>query len=418
MRRRSVLLAVLTAAAGIELLLRGPVRAVGPGGAGDFAAPYAATRAWLQGGNPYDQDLLARTLVAAGRETGADGRPLFTMSVYPPMTFVPLSALAFPPWRAARATWTVMVTAGVVGALLALARLVFPHSPDGRLAVVGAGLALAPFHTAISRGQPGALAIALSIVALAALARQRPRWAGLALGLAVVLKPQVALAFVLYAAVRREWRVLATSAVVIAAALAIGIGALWLHDVPWMEHWMENLRRESAGGEMDPAGVLASQMVDLRPLLVALGAPSATSMALGIGALLLAIALVLIRRPLTDSLLAVAVLATWSVLVGYHRFYDAALVVLPVAWALRELAAPGPHRRAACVTLAAAIPFLVPGGWMLHRAAAAGVFPEAVSASTVFRVVLLPHQTWALLVMFGALVAGMTSGARGGPRAS
>src|SRR6185436_9183971 len=99
-------------------------------------------------------DLLAFILVEQHREPGPDGRPAFTTSVYPPMTFPPIAPVAWLAWPAARMAWTILMLAGVVIALPALARITRGGS-TARLGLFAAVLALAPLHTGFSRGQPG-----------------------------------------------------------------------------------------------------------------------------------------------------------------------------------------------------------------------------------------------------------------------
>jgi hypothetical protein len=402
MNRRIVVLGTLLVLAGIELLVRGPVRALQPGGAGDFAAPYAATRAWMHGTNPYDQAALATLLTDAGRETGPDGRQLFTMSVYPPPTFAALAPIAVMPWPAARFAWTVLLLAAMVAIVFGLAGLLRLEAQPTKETMIVIGIAvaaLAPMHTAISRGQPGALAIGLTALALSAMVTGAPWRSGIALGVGIVLKPQVSAPFLLVALLRREWKTISASVLVVGIALVVGVGMLAVRDVPWMDAWLANIRRENAGGEMDPSGVVAFQMVDLRPLLAALHLP-VLPVAASIGAALLALIVSLGRRGAArDPLLFMSALAVWTVLVGYHRFYDAVLIALPVAWALREIARRGEPRGGAAAVLVAASCFLIPGAWMLQLSVASGRIAPVIAESWWFRTVALPHQIWALLAI-------------------
>ena len=407
---------LVLAVAAIELAARGPLRAVAPGGSADFAAPYAAARAWLLGQNPYDQTLLADILVRQGRELGPDGQPAFTMSVYPPTTFLIIAPVAAFSWPTARLAWIglLLVLFGAsLGALLRLSRI---ETLDGRLVLLAALIALAPFHTGISRGQPAVLSAALLICAVYALDTRAHVRAGAAMALAVILKPQISAPFILYAAIRRRWQAVSWCLASIAVAVGISIGWLAYHDVDWVSAWVSNVRRENEGGEMDAAGALASQMVDLRPLLVALGVTAPTmagaAVSIAIGAILVAYRSVVSLNPM----LFAAALSVWTVLTGYHRFYDAVLLAIPVAWAMRELSARRTSRRVAAITLMSAAPFLVPGAWMLQRGVMSGVIPVEVAGSWVFRTVILPHQIWALLIMQVALLTALRAASGEPPR--
>jgi len=410
MRLQTLVLAILCALAALELIARGPARALRHQGAGDFAAPYAAARAWASGEDPYNQRALAVILRDQGRERDAEGRVLFTASVYPPMTFPIVSPFAWPPWKAARALWTTLLVLAAAGLAWGAARLAGLQD-DARLAVIAAVLALAPLHTGISRGQPGIVAIALIAWALVSLDSDTGMRSGVMLGLAAALKPQLAAPFILYLLLTGRRNAFTWCGLVAGSALVAGIGWLAMHDVPWWDGWLRNIRLENHGGEMDPAGALSSQMIDVRPLLHALRIPDPLSGSIVLAVMLGAIAIVLARGA-TDVLLVTSTVAVWTLLVGYHRFYDGALLALPVAWAIRELAR-GAARAVPWGVLALTAPFLIPGAWMLQLAAERGVVPGWLATSWFFDVVALRHQIWALFAMHAVLLialAGRRSG--------
>jgi hypothetical protein len=98
------------------------------------------------------------------------------------------------------------------------------------------------------------------------------------------------------------------------------------------------------------------------------------------------------------ELLSLSMASVVTLLIVYHRFYDAVLLLFPLALALRGLAgsrAWRPH----LVTLALVAVFFVPGSVMLATAAERGLVPGALAGSAVWEHLLLPHQPLALLAL-------------------
>jgi hypothetical protein len=395
---------VLFAVILIEFLARGPWRALRSGH--DLAPPYAATKAWLAGTNPYEPAVLRDVLLRSGRERDTQGNPEFTPSLYPPPTFVALAPLAAFSWRAARLVFLVMSLALFVWhvrSLLELARLDWRDTAGAALLI--AVVALAPYHTGIALGQLAIPSIALAVIALAHAHRGAERAAGGYLAVATLLKPQIAGPFIVYCWLRGRRRTALIATTACAAATIVGVGWLWLHDVPWVATWRETtgLTREP-GGPLDPAGPLSAQLVDLQPLLAAAGvtAPAIAALVLGAAA---AVALYLLSRrvPARHDLLLLAALAVVTLLPVYHRFYDAGLVCLPVAWLCATLARQGHDRGPALLAAACCAVFLAPGAWMLQRLADQGDVSASLVRSSVWNAVLLRHQNWALVALLVVL---------------
>src|SRR5262249_44342221 len=154
--------------------------------------------------------------------------------------------LAFP---VARQVWLVLATSLVgvaAAALLSLARLSW-RSPAG-LTLITALLALAPCHTGLANRQLTIPAAGLMVLSTWQICRGCPCGGGVSLGLALLLKPQLAAPLVLYHALRRRWS---------AVALALGVGTLatvlaiaWLsvNQVDWLGSWVSGLRQAGTGG--------------------------------------------------------------------------------------------------------------------------------------------------------------------------
>ena len=94
-----------------------------------------------------------------------------------------------------------------------------------------------PVHTGLAQGQPSVLCIALITCAfyLPPLPR-RGYIAGILLGLACCLKPNIAIPFILLCAWRREWSTVLTSFATAIPVFGIGLARLQtLHTAWWQD---------------------------------------------------------------------------------------------------------------------------------------------------------------------------------------
>ena len=109
------------------------------------------------------------------------------------------------------------------------------------------------------------------------------------------------------------------------------------------------------------------------------------------------------RRDRRVGLLDLAILATATLLPLYHRFTDAGLLLVPVTWALTELAREMRAFAAACLFLT--VPFLVPGAAMLYEFSQGPGVLQRLSRTRVWDVLILPHQAWLILMICALLLA-------------
>jgi hypothetical protein len=381
---------LLLLAAAAEFVWRGLLRDVVTD---DFAAPYASARAWTMGQDPYDSDSLLVLLKEAG---GHD----LTVPVYPPGTFLLLSPLAQLPFPLARQVWLVLATALLglaTAALLSLARLSW-RSPAG-LALIAVVLALAPCHTGLAHRQPAMAAAGLLVFSSWQICRGSLRGGGVSLGLAMLLKPQLAGPLLLYHTLRRRWSPVGLALGISAVATALAVGWLWVNQVDWLGTWRENVRREAAvGGNADPQGPVRYGMIDLRPLVHAVvgEAGTANALVLAIAVATGVVSIILVRRGpgAADELLGQSCLVVWGLLAFYHRFYDAVLLCYPAAWAI-QACRTGP-RGLAWMVLAIGLCFLVPGAVILQRLQEQHLLLPALTETGVWTALVAPHEIWAL----------------------
>lgn len=245
---------------------------------------------------------------------------------YPPHALVALSPLGILP-----AEWAVPVWAAVNLSLALLApwlvvRAVSPTATWSTAALpVAMFLCWGGFRTLL---QFGLLTLSLGLLAMV-LADTRPRWSGVCLGLSL-MKPQIALPFVLWALFTRRMRVLTVAGIVVVAGFAVFCLRARAEPVTLVLHYAAILRMFYMG---DAIMVGLSQ---LRPLIGHAVADVATADAIAVAIALLMLAAICAiayregRRPAAPMYGAPALVAIWSLLTFYHLTYGY-LLLLPAA---------------------------------------------------------------------------------------
>jgi len=409
---------LLTCMAVLEFSVRGPIRGLGPSrDFNDFLSPYVQTRAWFSGRDPYAASTLSDMWPvvppppfllpesADGTLAAQRGLP----SPYMTTAFPLLLPIAELPWRIAIRAWFLLCVVAVLVAVWALIHLagVRGRSPLA-LAILVSELVLAPVHTAIAAANIVTVVLALSLVATFCLMRNRPGMAGVLLTLAVALKSTVALPFVIYALLSRM-RIR-----VVVPAVATGILLLSVAIIPphgrtlWWKSFLANNQAMFAPNAIDDFSTgnpLHFQLINLQVALF----PILHNRTLAqLGAALAFVVLIIlwlwaVRRDRQIGLLDLAIVASAALLPVYHRFTDAGLLVVPVAWALIEL--EGERRRFAVGCLVLASPFLVPGATMLHEFSRGTGMLQDISRSRLWNCFILPHECWSILMLCAVLLA-------------
>jgi Glycosyltransferase family 87 len=401
-RYLSPLLLIACVLAGAKFIVRGPARAAS--GSGDLKAIYLPSRAWLHGLDPYDEKILGRMWVDAGEEEGTAPARWGAPSVYPPTALALLSPLSALPWRFAQPIWCGLNLAGLAVLLICMHQLAGVRWFEARsLCMIAMMLAFEPASTTIALGQPSIIVAALAAASLVAGTRGRESRSGLLEGLALGLKPQLAIAFAAPYVFARRWRYV----VVVAATVAIVGGVALVRlvaDSHWITSYLANLRFAFGPGGANDAGPLNPNRIEFINLgylfsLILTSRPLCEGLAWLVG---LSLALPglkeLVRRPTGVMLLeCVALLAAVELLVFYHKAYDAAVLAFPMVWALSPAV---PIRRSWPVLLALGC-YLLPGGVAVQLLGQSHYVPRAISSSIVWQTIILPYQAWALLIITG-----------------
>jgi hypothetical protein len=314
----------------------------------------------------------------------------------------PFAALT---WPAAHRLWIAANIAFVGVILWSIARIAdFRIRQQRTWLYVAGALVFAPVHTTIHHGQTPLYVMAVALLGFA-IAPPGARGRGdLLLGLAAGIKPQIGLPMLALEGVRARWRsVLMGSAALVVLLIAAVLPMTW-RGVPWWDSWRDNLMAFRSGGAGDPVvgNPYRHQLVNLQYPLTAL-LDSKTIGEVAALAIVAALAMLFFLPPAkrmrqTSLLHSLSMVAVLSLMVVYHRFYDAVLLLIPLAWAIDGIARA---RRSALpwCALALLVPFFLNSAVALAWLRSAGHLPAWIVDCWCWEHLLLPHQGWALLAL-------------------
>lgn len=319
---------------------RGPWRALrGQSGDVDYAVVYAEGRAWIARQNPYDFPTISSDYLQSGAPRRLRPIRRYTDSVQTPAIFPLAGLMALLPWKVSISVWLVLSCAMYVLASILLAGAL-PHDwPFTRVCVFAIGLSFSPVLAGISTGQPSVLAMALIIIAVAPQMLNRPVLAGIALGIAICLKPQLGVFFLLFMARRRSWRAGLIAVAVPAVATAVSLVPLLASHSHWLTSLMANIKMTSVAGHANDPSPLnpdAWKLLNFETVLtlVVNSRTWATVASMGLVACGLVVWWKRSRDIASDDLARYFVLllclATLILLPVYHRNYDAGVLMLGV----------------------------------------------------------------------------------------
>jgi hypothetical protein len=101
------------------------------------------------------------------------------------------------------------------------------------------------------------------------------------------------------------------------------------------------------------------------------------------------------RQRSPSELLEISAVSVLSLISVYHRFYDAAVLIWPLAWSLLLV-----ERRSTTILTSVLIaPFLVPGPAVLTELASTGRIPSFLVNGWWWNTVVLPHEVWDLILL-------------------
>jgi hypothetical protein len=385
---------------GVEFALRGPYRFLVPKSRlNDITYIYVPARAMIQGMDPYDPESFARVC-----QCDIPATDVRAHSAYPWTIYILLAPLALLSWSQALYVWA---TIQVVFVMLMIRALLLLAELTGMWAAgfVLCALALAPVHTGLASGNVSIAAIALCALAVWAAASRHNVAAGMMLGAALCLKPQIGICFIAYYVLRRNWRV-ALGGTGVAVAIA-GAGFLYLtysYGMTWLHFFLHNAQGFAANNKFNDftfGQPMRFTLINLQVLFYSIigNASFANWLALTLGAMMVGVwSWSVWRNAFHPILLELSVICVASLLPVYHRSYDAALLIFPLCWSFWRMQRACMDRSAS-VALLLMLPFAVPGAALVQGLAERNYVPAGWVASWWWRSIAMPHEIWLLLFL-------------------
>jgi alpha-1,2-mannosyltransferase len=285
--------------------------------------------------------------------------------IYPPFAALVLSPFALLPWDAAAVTFFVSSTAALAVALYLVARLRWPQEGGVRLALLATSCAtplamlLEPIRSTLDFGQVNLL---LMVLVAADCLTEKPKWRrGMLIGLAAAIKLTPA-ALVLYFLVRRDYRSAITAAITGAAATALSFAVLPRESV---DYWFGGLGNVSG---LSGSSFHTNQSIQAVLARFGVEKPLFTVLWLLLGAALLVLVVLAMRRAADVPALALSINAVFTLLVSPISWSHHWVWVAPALFAMVCFATQLPRRLATgwYVTIALATAAFVcgPQNWM------------------------------------------------------
>ncbi len=363
---------------------------------------------WIQGNNPYsrEQQIIQWSQVKGAGEEEMDSTEWSKeCPLYPPGLCALVAPLTLLPWKLVR----ILVLVANLGlcflAWIGLARVMQMPLGGWRALLFGAlWLSVGPFITCIHLANPALPAIMLGILAVCLATEHHDIAAGILIGLSAVIKPQLAGALLLCYMVRGRPRIWVMALSLFCLFEIIGIGRLWIGHVDWVPTLKSNLAFINGPGGWNDASMMNPvrwQLINLQvPLFAILSNRVAVNgLAWAIVAVIGLFYLIALRRGRypANELLLVGIPLVLCLLPVYHRYYDSLVLVIPIAWSIGSLCTP--RRYHAIVILLCTIPFYVSGAFVLNQLQEAHRIPMPLLKSMLWSVLILPHQTWFLILI-------------------
>ena len=183
----------------------------------DFSELYTSAWLWRHGQNSYNSSLATAT------QQRLVGVSVQAAPIYPPTAFVLVSPFTFLPWGWANFVWLLLGLAGVAATVFLLWRLCGSRPWGlGTMAFITFLLSFDPLHQAFHLGNAALLVVPLVFWAILLVESEQDWWAGMAIGIAACLKPQIGVWVLLYYLLRGRKQVILgalTTGALIAAVL-------------------------------------------------------------------------------------------------------------------------------------------------------------------------------------------------------
>ncbi len=343
MQRTSVLLLLLGAS--ISILWGISLERGSRAGVMGFPGVYLGTKCLLQHGDPYNVEQMQKVYDSAGLTVPSQSAALrqsATLYVNLPTTFLFVAPFALLPLGVAQTAWLILtISCFILGAFL-MWRLGNSYSPG--VSVFLAFIVLANCEVIFSGGNTAGLVVGLCVIAVWCFLQDRLVGVGVVcLAIALAIKPHDAgplWFYFLLAGHRHTKRALQSGLLTLALA---GIAFVWVSDVAphWLPEFRANLAIISARGGINEPGPLSigvgspDMIIDLQSFVSVLADDPHiyNPITYAVCALLLGVwsfVVLLSKQSVQKAWFALVSIMSLSMLVTYHRSYDARLLLLSI----------------------------------------------------------------------------------------
>jgi hypothetical protein len=344
-RTRQIVLLCLLLSCGVSVSLGFFLERAKPDLMMDFKGVFFDARCLLQHTDPYKPGEPLRVYLEEGNTLpqSADGlRQILIRDVYLPTASIFIAPFAMLPMGPAQVFWMILTAAGLVLAAYLMWSLGASYAPVLSGALVC--LVLANSEVLFATGNPAGIAVSLCVVAVWCFFKDRYVWAGiLCLAVSLAIKPHDAgLVWLYFLLAGGIYRKRALQTLVVAAVLGLA-AIVWVTPISphWVQELHSNLLADSAPGGVNnptlasPTGRTVTMVIDLQSVVAVFRDDPLIYNSVSFivcGALLLTGAIRTLRSRFSQqgTLLALAAIAPLTMLIIYHRPFDAKLLLLAV----------------------------------------------------------------------------------------
>jgi hypothetical protein len=390
----------------------------------DFLSPYIQAKAWVLGLDPYSPQSVAKLWPDTAMRPESLNREADTGTLiidrgiptaYTPSCLLVIAPFTALPWSTAASLWMSINVCLTLVWMILLMPAGWQWRETRSLAFLACALALAPFHTGLATLNPVIPTCALGGIAVCLAERSSFAVTGTLVAISAILKPQLGLCFLAFFVVRRMWK--SSLLAVALAGVATGLAILRMEagHIAWLTNYKAASHALISGGvlsdftSLNPTqwGLINSQLLTYEFFGDRTLANHAAWLTFGLLGCWWMFRMIQRRSDrIDDTLLGLSAMVVLSLLPIYHRFYDAVVLIIPLAWLFGNWKSLG--RSVKAVVSIALLPFLLPGGTMLQVLQSEKRIPASVSNAWWWHLVVLPHEVWALIALSFVLLYAMT----------
>jgi hypothetical protein len=383
----------------------------------DFKGTFYAARCLLQHSDPYKSGEPLRAYLAEQNDRPLPSdvlRQVLSQNLYLPTTFIFIAPFAMLPWGPAHLLW-MMLSAG---SLLLAAHLTWTRAARYSPFISGVFVCfiLANCEAVLATGNTAGIVVGLCVVAVWCFLEERFVWAGiLCLAFSFAIKPHDAgLVWCYFLLAGGIYRKRALQSLLVTAVLGL-VAILWV--TPVAPHWMQELHSnilmdQLPGGHGNPgpnsaaSGSGPSMVINLQSVIYVFRSNpriynSVTYLVCGALLLIGLVRTLRSRFSQQGAWLALAAIVPITIVVTYHRPYDAKLLMLAVPACAMLWAEGRPIRWLALLVTTAGIVFTADIPLTILSILASALHVSTAGLSGQMLTVVLTRPTPLILLAMG-----------------